>query len=406
MLFSLITVAQEGTASPYSFFGIGDVRYKGTNEMRAMAGVGVEQDSIHINLDNPASFSNLKLSTLALGGTYSSTKLKTETQSASTQRTSLDYLAVGLPIGKFGFGFGLIPYSSVGYKIESIASDASQNSYRFNGTGGMNKVFFGLGYQLAPGLSLGADFHYNFGKITTNSLEFVYGIPVGTKEINTVNLSGVNFNTGLMYQTKITKKMNFYSSLNISFGNNLHSTDTRNVSTVIYDSAYNTSTIEAATEVVKTTSLGAPSKITMGIGIGESKKWLIGTQFSIQGAANLINTYNSVSNVTYGQYQKISLGGYFIPNYSSFSSYTKRMIYRAGIRYEKTGLIVNQQSIKDAGITFGVGLPIAGIFSNANIGFEIGKKGTISNNLVQENYANLCLSLSLNDKWFQKRKFN
>jgi hypothetical protein len=30
----------------------------------------------------------------------------------------LDYLAVGL-FGKVGVGFGLIPYSSVGYKIES-----------------------------------------------------------------------------------------------------------------------------------------------------------------------------------------------------------------------------------------------------------------------------------------------
>ena len=41
----------------------------------------------------------------------------------TTQRATLDYLAVGLPMGKLGFGFGLIPYSSVGYKVESIAAD-------------------------------------------------------------------------------------------------------------------------------------------------------------------------------------------------------------------------------------------------------------------------------------------
>ena len=39
-------------------------------------------------------------------------------------------------------------------------------------------------------------------------------------------------------------------------------------------------------------------------------------------------------------------------------------------------------------------------------GFELGKKGTTSSNLVQENYANFCLSLSFNDRWFEKRKFN
>jgi hypothetical protein len=44
-----------------------DVRFKGTVENRSMAGIAVEQDSIHINLQNPASFANLKMTTFALG---------------------------------------------------------------------------------------------------------------------------------------------------------------------------------------------------------------------------------------------------------------------------------------------------------------------------------------------------
>ena len=107
LLLSFVSFAQEGTASPYSFFGIGDVRYKGTTEIRSMGGVAVEQDSIHINLDNPAAYANLKLTTFAIGGSYNTTKLKTESESASARRTTLDYLAVGMPLGKFGFGFGL-----------------------------------------------------------------------------------------------------------------------------------------------------------------------------------------------------------------------------------------------------------------------------------------------------------
>jgi hypothetical protein len=82
------------------------------------------------------------------------------------------------------------------------------------------------------------------------------------------------------------------------------------------------------------------------------------------------------------------------------------VVYRAGLRYEKTGLVVNSQSIKDFGLTLGLGFPVTGSFSNVNFGFEIGKKGTTSSNLVQENYANFSMSLSLNDKWFEKRKFN
>ena len=43
--------------------------------------------------------------------------------------------------------------------------------------------------------------------------------------------------------------------------------------------------------------------------------------------------------------------------------------------------------------------------SNLNLGLEFGKKGTTSNNLVQENYIILNIGFSLNDKWFVKSKF-
>ena len=406
MLFSLVSFAQEGTASPYSFFGIGDVRYKGTAEMRSMAGIGVEQDSIHLNLDNPASFANLKLTVFSIGGSYNTNKLKTTTQSASTQRSTLDYLAVGLPMGKLGFGFGLIPYSSVGYKVESITTDSSQNSRRFDGTGGLNKVFLGVGYKITPSLSFGADLHYNFGKIETSSLEFTSLIPVGTREMNSAVLSGFNFNAGLMYQTKINTKLNLYTSLNYSLESTLTSDNTSNIATVLIDGDYNTSVVDAADDILAKGSMITPSKVTFGFGFGESKKWLLGAQFSIRDAADLRNTYNSFSNVSFQKFQKISLGGYYIPNYNSFTSYAKRLVYRGGLKFEKTGLVVNSESINDVGLTLGIGFPVTGSFSNVNLGFELGKKGTTTANLVQENYANFSISLSLNDKWFEKRKFN
>jgi hypothetical protein len=40
LLLSLVSFAQEGTASPYSYYGIGDVRFKGTVENRSMGGSG------------------------------------------------------------------------------------------------------------------------------------------------------------------------------------------------------------------------------------------------------------------------------------------------------------------------------------------------------------------------------
>jgi hypothetical protein len=82
------------------------------------------------------------------------------------------------------------------------------------------------------------------------------------------------------------------------------------------------------------------------------------------------------------------------------------VVYRAGLHYEKTGLNINNESINEFGISFGLGLPVGSFFSNANLGFEIGKRGTTNSNLIQENFVNFQLSLSLNDRWFRKRKYD
>ena len=40
------------------------------------------------------------------------------------------------------------------------------------GEGGLNKAFFGLGYQITEGLSIGVDAHYNFGNIQNKTIYF------------------------------------------------------------------------------------------------------------------------------------------------------------------------------------------------------------------------------------------
>ena len=175
LLFSLITFAQEGTSSPYSFYGIGDVRFRGSIENRSMGGMSAIPDSIHLNVLNPAMYSSLKLTSFSIGGTFAVNRLKTNSQNEKAQRTTLDYLAVGIPLKKLGVGFGLIPYSSVGYNIKntSVNNDLTTRKY-YTGTGGINKVFLGFGYQLTKSLSFGADIQYNFGKINTKNIAILY----------------------------------------------------------------------------------------------------------------------------------------------------------------------------------------------------------------------------------------
>ncbi|WP_347050220.1 hypothetical protein [Flavobacterium olei] len=398
LLISFISFAQQGTASPYSFFGIGDVRFKGTLENRSMAGVAVEQDTIHLNIENPASYASLIQTTFTVGGTFATSNLKTSTQSEKAQRSTFDYLAMGIPMGKFGAAFGLIPVTSVGYKILTDQSAVENGvSEQLDGKGGINKVYFGLSYKIMRGWNIGADVQYNFGKITTTSVEAVTGVQNGTAEVNTSELSGTAFSFGTMYQKKIDKKISIFSSLSYSFASNLNSDNTRVISVQGDPEPY--------VSPVNATKLKLPNKLSIGLGIGEARKWLVGANMTFQGDGQLANYYNSASNVSYESYSKYALGGYYLPNYNSFTSYMSRITYRAGLKYEKIGLIVNNESIKDVGMSLGAGIPVPGSFSNVNVGIEFGKRGTTSADLVQENYVNFSLSFSFNDRWFVKSKF-
>lgn len=405
LLFSVVSFAQQGSASPYSFFGVGDVRFKGTHEISAMGGVGIIPDSIHINLQNPASYASIKLSTFTIGGTFSATKFKSITSNEKAQRSTMDYLAVALPMKKFGLSFGLIPYSTVGYKVKT-EDVVSQEIRSYTGDGGLNKAFLGLGYQLTPKISIGADVTYNFGRIETNNIKYLGIAQNGSQETNTSEMSGVSFNFGAMYTTKINKKTDFYSSLTYTPQSNLNSNNERNIFSMIYLGDFTIIPVDYLETETSKTTLKLPSKFSVGAGIGQSKKWLVGSEVTFQQSNAFSNRLSVANDVKYENAVKYSLGGFYIPNYNSFTSYFQKVTYRGGFRYENTGLVINDQSIKNYAFTGGVGLPLGGAFSNLNLGFEIGKRGTVKANLVEENYLNVMISLSLNDKWFTKRKYD
>lgn len=406
LFLSLVSFAQEGTSSPYSFYGIGDVRFRGTVENRSMGGLSVLSDSIHINLQNPAQFASLKLTSFAVAGTFTPTKVKTSTQEDKSQRTTLDYLAVGLPSKKFGFGFGLIPFSSVGYKILNLANENDPTTRRYTGTGGINKAFFGMGYQITKKLSVGADLQYNFGNIETKSVNFIDGVQYGSREVNRSEVSGVNYNFGLAFQSKISKKLTLFSGLTYTPQSNLNLANERKVATIQFLTTGGERVVDEEEIDVDDSKLKMPSKLTFGTAIGQVRKWMIGTEITFQGTSDLGNRFNDINNATYENSVRYTLGGYYIPKYTSYTSYLSKVTYRGGFRYENTGLLVFGQQINDYAMTLGLGLPLNGTFSNVNLGFEFGKRGTTNAGLIEENYTNISLGFTFNDEWFKRRKIN
>ena len=427
LVFACLTVkSQNNTSSPYSFYGIGSLDFKGTSESRAMGGVSVYNDSIHMNFRNPASYTGKnmfsfnnegRLVKFTVGLGHSETDLKTSTNSSETTNTSFEYLGLNVPMGKkFGFGFGLIPYSSVGYKLQSSNLD-NQLQYKYSGNGGLNKAFLGFAYQLSDNLAIGFDAKYNFGNIQNSALEYLYddeSLPLDyqAREQNRSDLSGVNFNFGLTFRGGLTENLELHGSLTYSPDYNLSSRNSRTFASVVINPntqiefPVNEINVDLESLDLDKTDLSMPSIISFGLGISKSNKWFIGAEYTSITSSVFSNDLINIENSEFEDSSKISFGGFYIPDYASFSKFWNRVVYRAGFYSEKTGLVINNESINEFGISFGLGIPAGGLFSNVNTTVEFGKRGTTNENLVEENFINFQLSLSLNDRWFIKRKYN
>src|SRR5690554_6401558 len=86
--------AQQGTASPYSYYGFGDKHFKGANEIKSMGALAVFRDSLHLNTLNPASYSDLRATTFSFGTSYKGNTLNHNHTSQKTSSGAFDYLTI------------------------------------------------------------------------------------------------------------------------------------------------------------------------------------------------------------------------------------------------------------------------------------------------------------------------
>jgi hypothetical protein len=417
-LTATIMCAQDGSTSPYSYFGLGDIRDVGTMENQMMGGIGMYADSIHINLKNPAAYSqlgidlrdNFGITTYTTGISHKQLRFKSFTDQQRSSVTNLDYLGIGLTLKEgLGIGFGIRPYSSVGYNFEEITgTEGSRILNEYSGEGGLNKVYLSVGYEFLKNVSFGITANYNFGKIESLREQSTENVQFGAKDRRESVINGFDLNYALNYTPAIDDNHRLFTSLRVNTQANLSARNTQQIGSFSLASGQDIEVIDVnlAAQGLKETGVKIPTTTTFGIGYGQNMKWFLGAEYSFQELDKLSNEFLQFDNLVYENASSFALGGFYTPDRTSFQSYFKRITYRAGLRLDKTGMVVNDTDINNFGITFGLGLPLGNNLSNLNLGFELGRRGTTSADLIEESYFKINVGLSLNDQWFQKRKIN
>lgn len=380
--------------------------------------LGIRSSSF-VNHSNPASYTSFDTTSFVFeGGVYfQSATLKTTTASQKSTYSSIGPVLFGFPVTKrIKASFGLMPYSSVGYKINeqksvpiSVSPDSvtiASNTY--DGNGGINTAYLGFGYYISHNLSIGVNADFLFGTIKRNSTSNFSELPYAQtfRQTNSIKVNDFNFNFGLQYTAMLGKKTHltlgfvYTPALNIKASNDslANMVSAANPETVLYEVSQS-STLNG--------KLKMPKSIGGGFSVEKDDKWLIAGDVYWQNweKFNMFGKNDSLKNSL-----RASLGVQLIPNATDFNSYFKRVRYRFGVAMNNTYLQLNGKQLTDFGVSFGAGFPVRKSQSDAskaiiNFGLEIGKRGTTDLNLLKEDYVRFTLSMSLYDFWFRKQKF-
>ncbi|RYU86927.1 hypothetical protein EWM62_17405 [Mucilaginibacter terrigena] len=406
------------TSSPYSRYGIGEISPMLLPQNVAMGGIGVATNRINnfstINPVNPASYAAIGLTVMDIGlyGKFNTLE-KTGQKSQTNSNFRLSHIAFGIPLSKrSAISFGLMPYSEVGYnyrQISQLAPDTIAN-YIYSGDGGLSKFYLGYGFGIGKHLSIGANISYIFGSLKETQSTEVPALPgfLNSRIEEGNSISGLNYDYGIQYAIDLSEKRHLTFGYSASANTKLNTVNSYIVSSYYRDA--NGDEGVATDSIINNQQPSAKIQLPMvnrfGVSFQSDGKFLIGADYTMSNWSKL-----TVAGVNKGlrDSKTFNLGGQFTPNINSLSSYFAAVDYRLGFIYDQTYLNVNNTDIKRYAATFGLGLPLRSnnsSFYKINIGAEIGKRGTLVNSLVKENYINVHLSFSINDKWFQKYKFD
>jgi hypothetical protein len=431
-LFAVITIgafaqttSTANSSSPYSQFGLGDINPALLPQNDAMGGIATAINRIggynNINPLNPASYATINFTTIDAGIYTNFLTLNQSGQASnSTANFRLSHITFAIPVSKSSaLSFGLLPYSDVGYNNRQTLSkgfgtgspvDTNAVNYLSSGNGGLSKAYIGYGFTIAKHLFIGGNVSYIFGnieQINETEIPTLYGV-LNSRVDQSNAIGGINYDYGAQYSFDLTPTRHLVLGYSTSASTMISTTSTYVVSQYTYDSSGNQN-IAADSLINRTGSKGKiklPAVNHFGVSFQSDGQFLVGADYTTGKWSNL--TVDGI-NQGFQDSKTFNIGGQLTPNINSLHNYFARSDYRLGFMYNDTYLNINNTPIKAYALTFGMGLPLSpngNSFYKINWSAEIGQRGTLVNGLVRENYVTLHLGFTLNDKWFQRFKFD
>ena len=417
MAFALGAVAQGGTNSPYSQYGLGTIADQSTGASRAMNGLGIGlRDGKQVNFLNPASYSSIDSLTfifdVAMSGQL--TNFEENGKKINAKNASFEYAVGAFRLFKnVGVSFGIMPFSNVGYSYSSTnkVGDVNATSYTntYTGTGGFRQLFFGMGWQLFKGFSIGANGSYIWGEYEKGIVNSYSDAYVNTlSKYYTVSVSSYKVDAGAQITIPFSKKSNLTMGFTYSLGNKLGA----DPECKVVSNNSQTSVADTASYTVKN-GLQLPVVMSGGVMLNLNGKLKVGGDYQLQKWADVGFPLYSVNNGTptytlaqnYKDRHKVTLGGEYCKNAMS-GRFFDRIRFRAGASYATPYLLINgKDGPKEISVSAGFGIPLVNVWNNRsvlNVSAQWVRNDASS--MLRENTFRINLGITFNERWFMKWK--
>ncbi|MFL0205971.1 hypothetical protein V7S74_04375 [Aquirufa sp. 2-AUSEE-184A6] len=403
--------AQTILNSPYSYLGMGEIQTGDNVTQMMMGGIGVSNSNgIYTNTVNPALLARNRYTNLEVGVNTEYKTLQDYRQQQKVFGGNYQSLNLTLPISnRWTMSVGIRPHSAVEYETRSYRRlnllGVDSLIYSYKGSGGVSKVTISNGVRISKELYLGLQMDYLFGQVNRNvaTQNMSDGQYYKVQLEDLTSYSDFQFKAGFAYRANLKNDLFLNMGATLDLNSTLNANQVKRFATMDLSgiTVINADTLEKSAAFTQQ----IPVAKRFGLSFEKLAKWMVGVDYTYTDWSKVNN--NLGRSATLPASHKVAVGGEYTPDIESISNYFKRTTYRVGASYEKTpyDFLGNGSYAVDKNLSFGVALPLRNL-SLLNIAYQVGRRGLITDNGMEEQYHRLTLGLTFSDLWFQKQKIN
>ena len=353
-----------------------------------MGGTGIAfQSGRTINYLNPAGYFGIEPNSIIMEsgiyGIHNTSKSNNTSQSDSD--LNLSYFSTSFCLADWwAFSFGLTPYSSINYEINSeddVEGELTSFEKKFKGSGGLKRIYFGNSFNPIDRLTVGFNTSFIFGSITQ----------VETA-LNNDNFEGYHLQTkrdtysfyldyGMQYSYNYT---DWLYSIGLTYGAS-HTLNSKDKAEFTYGG------ITSKIDRPNNTDIRLPQKFGIGIALKHGPNFRAGFDYQWKNWSDI-----NFSNVNFDakNSNRYSVGAEYSPG--TKDKFYNQFFYRFGANYKTSYLEIDNTPINSFGVNLGVGIPYNDktIF---NLSFEYGEEGTLDKGLIKNSYYVMYFNFSLHE---------